>query len=83
MSRLLAFAIATALPIAAAAQDANPPRPKKICRTVMPTGSILGQRVCMTKDEWARFDQQNGEHTDQGLEGRRNRTLRPDRSDEM
>lgn len=40
----------------AAAQDtsAPPPKPeKKICRRIIPTGSIMARSVCHTKAEWA------------------------------
>ncbi len=71
MLRLLAFAACIALPALAIAQSKPPAPQKKICRMLVPTGSILGKRVCLTDQEWKRFDAQNGEQTEQGLEGRR------------
>lgn len=32
---------------------------KKICRSVMATGSIMGKRECHTKAEWAAITQQS------------------------
>ena len=54
---------------AAIAQDASaadpvaPVKEKKICRLVVPTGTIMGKRMCLTKAEWAKlngqYDKQN------------------------
>lgn len=47
------------------AQDAVSPAPaeqvkeKKICRAETATGSIMAKRVCRTKTEWAKFNEQN------------------------
>lgn len=44
-----------------AAKTAAPtPSPeKKVCRTVMETGSMFGKRTCRTKAEWAAIDEAN------------------------
>lgn len=44
----------------AVAQDAPAPVPeKKICKSITPTGSIMGKRFCLTKSEWRKFDEIN------------------------
>lgn len=37
---------------AAPAPVAKGEEPKKICRRVVPTGSIMSQKVCRTTDQW-------------------------------
>ena len=63
----------------AVAQDAAPPvetapvKEKKICRSLMPTGSIMAKRTCMTRAEWAKFnasfEKQNQAFRDQQSRG--------------
>lgn len=50
-----------------------PPSPpaKKICRTITPTGSIMGKRFCLTKEEWQKLNEINADNAEAGLAGRR------------
>lgn len=61
------------------AQDTTTPAPeeKKICRRMEPTtGSLMGgKRVCHTKAEWARIDEQNQANADRALDKRRSQGL--------
>ena len=66
---------AVAMP--AAAQDGSasapapaPVKPKKVCRSITPTGSIMSKRFCLTREEWAKFNEQNGKHADMMLSNR-------------
>jgi len=34
---------------------------KKICRMIVPTGSIMGKRFCLTKQEWKEMNTRTGE----------------------
>ena len=52
--------------------EASAPAPapeKKICRSIVPTGSIMGKRICLTKTEWKEFDGINSKSVDK-LQGR-------------
>jgi len=51
---------------------------KKICRTITPTGSIMGKRFCLTKAEWKKLNDINAENTETGLAGRRLRNMKGD-----
>lgn len=31
---------------------------KKVCRVVAATGSRMGERICLTKEEWKKVDEQ-------------------------
>ncbi len=42
----------------------KPPKPKKICRTLDVTGSMIAQSVCHTADEWKQIDEQNQRDVD-------------------
>ena len=82
--RLFAAAVVTCLlSHAAAAQNApaaNPAAPvkeKKICRSVVPTGTIMGKRMCLTKAEWAEFHARNERHNDM-FRDNRNKGLQPE-----
>lgn len=74
------FAVACLIP-SAAAQDAGQPqaaaKEKKICRSVTPTGSIMGKRMCLTKSEWAEFHARNERHNDM-FRDNKNKGLKPD-----
>ena len=59
------------------AQD-GPPAPaptpapeKKICRTIVPTGSIMGKRFCLTKTEWKQFGDISTDSAETMLNSRR------------
>jgi len=52
---LLAQATAPASTVPAAA----PEKEKKICRREQVTGSIMQQRICHTREEWAAIDEAN------------------------
>ena len=32
--------------------EASPKKPKKICKTMSMTGSMVGKRLCKTKEQW-------------------------------
>ena len=32
---------------------------KKVCRTIAATGSRMGERVCLTKEQWKKVDEEN------------------------
>lgn len=55
----------------ASAPAPNPVPEKKICRTITPTGSIMGKRFCLTKSEWKRLNDINAANAETGLDGRR------------
>ncbi len=48
------------------AQDSTQPSPaqpesdKKICRHIVPTGTIMAKKFCLTKAEWRDLDERNG-----------------------
>ena len=48
------------------AQDSTQPSPaqsdsdKKICRQIVPTGTIMAKKFCLTKAEWRELDDRNG-----------------------
>jgi hypothetical protein len=70
VSPLLLMMVWAVLPAATVAQDAPkakaaPPTEKKTCRSLMPTGSIMGTRVCNTAAAWQRFDAYTAEGADQ------------------
>jgi hypothetical protein len=76
-TRLVVLALGSALlSLPAIAQDTPQPAPtpvpeKKVCRSITPTGSIMGKRLCMTKTEWKRFNDQNQGNAEIGMSGRR------------
>jgi hypothetical protein len=60
----------------AVAQETSAPAPtpapeKKICRTITPTGSIMGKRFCLTKAEWQKLNAINADNAETALAGRR------------
>ena len=50
---------------------------KKICKSIVPIGSIMPQRVCSTETEWAAFDAETGKTADKFNELRRSGALAP------
>ncbi|MBC9033641.1 hypothetical protein IAG41_14685 [Sphingomonas sp. JC676] len=62
---------ATVTPASAAA-PAQPVKEKKICRGIIPTGSMMAKRFCLTKTEWAEFNRLNDEDQDKALSKRIN-----------
>ncbi|HMI21176.1 MAG TPA: hypothetical protein VK533_16710 [Sphingomonas sp.] len=78
MRRLIVLAVACAVPGALFAQTTtpaaaeNPAKEKKICRREEATGSIMGTRVCHTKDEWVQIDAANQKAAEQFSNARRN-----------
>jgi hypothetical protein len=58
---LMSAAVAAAAAVPVAAQDtstaaaAKPDR--KICKNIVPTGSIMPKRFCLTKAEWKKLDE--------------------------
>jgi hypothetical protein len=81
MQKLIAFAVACALPTALLAQEAAPaapapaqtatqvpPEEKPSCRSYRVTGSIMpGKRICHTKAEWRIIDAQMSEEARRAL----------------
>ena len=68
MRKLMTLAVLCAMPallhaqatsVPAAATPAKPAKEKKICRTDIPTGSIMMRTKCGTAQEWADFDAAN------------------------
>lgn len=61
MRMFVAFTAAALAASPALAQDtaASAAPEKKICKTIVPTGSIMGKRICLTKTEWRQFDEIN------------------------
>lgn len=58
-------------PSPAPAPTAEQPKPKKICRSVVVTGSIMPNRVCRTKEEWAAINAQRIDETDRSKQAGR------------
>lgn len=46
--------------LSAPPQDEAPPPPpaaeKKVCKRIVPTGSMMSKRFCLTPSEWRRFE---------------------------
>jgi hypothetical protein len=59
------------------AQDAPPrtataPAPEmKVCRSIVPTGSIMAKRYCLTRAEWAKFNDINDQGSAEAFRNRR------------
>jgi predicted secreted protein len=54
------------------AKDKKPQDPnKRICRSEVPTGSMMSKSVCHTRAEWQSIDEQNQAATDQAIRSRR------------
>lgn len=75
---LVAFLGSLLIVSPAAAQETSTSTPapqpvpeKKICRTITPTGSIMGKRFCLTKAEWQKLNAINADNAETGLAGRR------------
>lgn len=66
-------AIAQETPVA----GQTPVKEKKICRRVVPTGSMMGRSICLTKTEWAEFNRLNDEDADKALARRINTVPKP------
>jgi hypothetical protein len=56
---------------------AAPVKEKKLCRSVVPTGTIMSKRICLTKSEWAEFNARNDRHNDM-FRDNKNKSLKPD-----
>lgn len=52
-------------------QAAAPPPEKKICKSIVPTGSIMAKKFCLTKTEWAKFNDINDQGSSQAFRNRR------------
>lgn len=78
-----AAAVMCLLSHTALAQESSAPAPaqpvkdKKICRSVVPTGTIMGKRMCLTKAEWAEFHARNERHNDM-FRDNKNKGLQPE-----
>lgn len=77
-----AVAVTCLLSHAAIAQNAPaaPVKEKKVCRSVIPTGTIMGKRMCLTKAEWAEFHTRNERHNDM-FRDNKNKGLKPESMD--
>jgi len=62
---------ATVTPASADA-SAKPVKEKKICRGIVPTGTMMAKRFCLTKTEWEEFNRLNDEDQDKALSKRVN-----------
>lgn len=78
-----AVALSCLLSHAAVAQDApasgqtQPVKEKKLCRSVVPTGTIMAKRICLTKSEWTEFNSRNERHNDM-FRDNKNKSLKPE-----
>ena len=69
-----------ALPAMAEDAPATSSPDKKVCKTITPTGSIMGKRICLTKAEWQQFSDIAERNAEQGLNGRKI-TIQPSQGD--
>lgn len=55
------MAVALILSMAVGDPDASQsaPRPHRICRKIVPTGTMLARSFCLTAAEWKQFDAEN------------------------
>jgi len=82
---LLVSGVLTLAPMAALAQEPAPaasptpqPKPKRICRRETETGTIIGQYICHTKEEWAAIAAANAANNENTAAAReRSSTQRP------
>ena len=49
---------------AAAPAASTPEKAKKVCRRIVPTGSIMAKKFCLTADEWKEFEARNADDVD-------------------
>ena len=71
MIAVAAFAASGAAPHAAAAEEAaQGATDKKICRMIVPTGSIMAKRFCLTKAEWKDLNNQTEDSAGSALSRR-------------
>lgn len=74
MRLLIAITIALSVPATVHAEDAKPANPdKKTCRTQEAVGTMFSKRICHTKAEWAKIDEQTRNDARDFDENRRNR----------
>lgn len=59
---MMTMLMVQAIPVPATA--AAPPAEKKLCRSQVSTGSIMGRRVCHTRAEWAAIDRAEADRSD-------------------
>ena len=64
---MIELVFAAALVAGGPMQDASaiapqPAKEKKICRSIVPTGTIVAKRFCLSKDQWAKLADENGKH---------------------
>jgi len=60
---LIASSLSAAKPTPAKSAD-GAESSAKICKMIVPTGTILAKRFCLTKKEWAEFNELNQENAD-------------------
>ena len=56
-------------------QDASA-KPEKICKRIVPTGSILPIKICLTNPEWKEFTAKTNSGAEQFLDRRQTRFCR-------
>jgi len=54
---------------------AKPAVEKKICKSEIPTGSIMPKRICHTRDEWAQIEGRSRSDLDRARDSDRSRSL--------
>ena len=57
-------------PEAAATPAPDADAGKRVCKKLVPTGSIMGKRICLTKSDWAKFNQDNAQNAEDALRRR-------------
>lgn len=53
-----------------AAPSGTAPTAKRICRAIVPTGSVMPKRFCLTSSEWRTFNGLNQENANAALQKR-------------
>jgi hypothetical protein len=59
------------------------PAEKKICHNIVPTGTIVAKRFCLTKTEWRQFHDINEKSAAIALERRRGNLEKPTMGDPL
>lgn len=56
---MMAVALLLSMAVADPAASQSDPRPHRICRKIVPTGTMLARSFCLTAAEWKQFDAEN------------------------
>lgn len=59
-----------ALTSATAATPVAAKTSKRVCRSIVPTGSMLAKRFCLTRDQWGAFNDINEQDTNNAMNKR-------------